>query len=203
MKPNSMKVSIIYKSHLSSDIIQEVANELSFQNIEIATGQEEGGYHNFTGPELYAIVTYITEHSTELAIGNVFGPAVYDVLKTGFKTLWKKLIPGKLELSREKISIRVETANKKKVELNFEGNFNQETIDNIIEKAFECLKPEEREKVFSGDQKYVYQEGGIWNPTPLIRFIYNDIEQKWKPYDFTDIKKWEEEMRRKMNDLSS
>ena len=87
------ELKVIYQSYISEEIISGFTNlDLDkYLDVDIISVKEEQKFYNSSGIEIYDIVIFLNQHSTELIIGGI-GSLSYDVLKSGVKFLWNNQI---------------------------------------------------------------------------------------------------------------
>lgn len=192
-------IQITYR-HLPSDITDDF-QKLSNLSITVSTRHDKEEFLYFTGGPA-DIEIYIDTHLTELIVGGLLLPAIYDAIKYSVKTTWKKLIAyykkKKVELQQDKnyISLTFNLNSDKSLEYNLDGTLNNETIDKLTDKIFEYLQ--DKEKLHNDFKNPDYKDKE--DTKPKIRMRYNPETNSWTPINFVEFEKWRDEMMRRAQD---
>ncbi|MCF6133446.1 hypothetical protein [Flavobacterium wongokense] len=196
------ELKIVYQSYISEEIISGFADFRLDEHldVEIISVQEEQKYYNASGLEIYDIIIFLNDHSTDLAVGGI-GSLGYDILKSGVKYLWNKLKELQVKtVTSQKVSDKYKVLSltlkfqDKSVEVKFEGEFD---TDKLVDKAFDYLKDENIENLF--EVKDYLQSG----EKPRIKIVYNPENDSWEPENFgkfqREFKKYRESISQRLN----
>jgi len=194
------KIDLVYKHCIPEDWIEEFEHYFDSTDIQFKKAKTEEKYYNFTGSELADIILFIRENPESIIVGSFLAPAVYDLLKTGLAILWKKLKTlnvnklqsgGKSEPKGNRISVRYQDIQERKIEINIEENLNDDLIEEIIEESLVVLKPEKNEEIFTQPDFVDNSQG-----KPRVEFKYNSKTQLWEPVNFGQIRRKIEDYQR-------
>lgn len=156
-------------------------------DVELVLKKEEEKYYNFSGSEIADILLYFEQNQTALLIGGLLMPAVYDLLKSGIKSLWKsvsklsvKIVQsgGITEDKQKSVSLRLMEKDRS-IEIVLDGQIEDSSIDKIIDQSFEYLKSGKQEKDFKNEDFIPNSPG-----KPRIRLKYNKDKKVWEPENF-------------------
>ena len=191
---NKVEINIVYKHYIPEEWITNLEKDLQSQEILLTKIKDEEDYYNFTGPELSDIIIYIKD--------NFLTQAIYDVLKVSVIGLWnrqkkmktKSNTQNENESKNQKISIRFEDSQKRKIEINIDGNIKDELIESIVDKSFEYLKTDKKEEIFQ--QPDLIDNS---NDEQRIELKYNPETNIWEPENFGKIRKEMDELKKAMD----
>ncbi len=170
-RPEGLEITV--KHYIPQEIITEFGDEIQSDELKTNFYTDTEEFFNFTGSEV-----------ADFIIAGLLLPAAYDMIKTGVVGLWKKLDKAK-EADKDgritrHISLRLESEDGKIVVLELKGDIKNKTIEKIVDEAFEFLKPETKEKLFSNkDFVSTSNPGNI----PTVILLLNEDTGKWEPWD--------------------
>lgn len=177
---NNNQIKIVYKHYIPNSWILEFEDKIKSEKLSVQSIKDNDEVDNFDGPELSDIIIYI---STALV-----SPAIYDIIKYGVIKLYKNLM--KLEAKnntaeKKKISIRCKDEQKRKLNLNIEGDYSEDLIEEIVEKSFDFIKSDKKESLYA-------QEDFVSNAddNPIIELQYNQESKQWEAVNFGNIRRF-------------
>lgn len=182
------ELKVIYQSYISDEIISGFTNFHldKHLDVDLISIKEEPKFYNSSGLEIYDIVIFLNQHSTELIVGGI-GSLSYDILKSGVKFLWNKLkelqiknITNQKVTEKYKVLSLVLKMNEKSIEVKFEGEYD---ADKLVDKAFKFLNEENIESFFNVPDYLQKSE------KPRIKIVYNPETDKWEPENFGNYKR--------------
>ena len=187
-------ISITYKHYVPFEWIEDACIKLTHAGIKVSLYKDNEDYDNFTGPELSDIIVSIKENPESI----ILAPAIYDMLKGVLILLFKKLkakiiknvtFEGHSSKNDPRISFHYEDPQKRKLEIIFEGEHDQETINKMISTGLDLIVSKEYLATYR-DPDFVNNESN----QPIIELHYNSDTEIWESINYG-------EKRRKMNDL--
>lgn len=193
-------IQITYR-HLSSEITKDFQNLSVNSNLTVSIRHDKKEFSNFDGGPA-DIEIFIGTHLTELIVGGLILPAVYDVLKYTIMITWKKLVAyykkEKIEIQEDKnyISLTFKLKPDRELEYNLKGTFNEQNIDKLNEMIFDYLKDTNKQN--SDFLNPDYKNKNDTNPT--IRMQYNPKTNSWDAMNFAEFEKWYDEQIRRIQD---
>lgn len=203
-KKHQMKeeLKVVYQNYIPEEIISRFKDFRLDEhlNVEVISIKEEQKFYNASGLEIYDIIIFLNNHSSELIVNGI-GSLGYDVLKSGVKYLWNRLkelqvknVTSQKVTDKYKILSLVLKFKEKSVELKFEGEFDTERL---VDKAFEFLKEESIDDLFKVPD-YLQK-----NEKPRIKIVYNPETGNWEPENFgnyqREIQKYRDSISQKLN----
>jgi hypothetical protein len=183
----NLQIQVKYR-HVPVEIISDL-NCLE-KNIEVNLVHDELEHFNAAGGPA-DIIVYINNHLTELMVGGLIFPAVYDGVKFCVKSAWKKLVAyyssrkSQYHDDGNSITLSFEIKPDKTIEYHLEGNIKDESIDKLTEEIFRHLKNTSLiDSSFNNpDFKNETEE------KPKIRMRFNKETEKWEPVNYTLLRK--------------
>lgn len=173
---------------IAKDFASEVDNSI---HIKLVKSKE---YESFTGGPA-DIIIYIKEHLTEILVGAIVGPAVYDSIKFSISRLWKKLISfysrkRTIEEDKNCISLNIEFKNEGEVEFILSGSVKEKEIQEIINGLFDYLKAQNRIKTDLMNSDYQDKD----STKPKITMRFNEETKSWEPVNVVQLRKQFDEL---------
>ncbi|MFM9909207.1 MAG: hypothetical protein ACKVOW_07660 [Chitinophagaceae bacterium] len=199
-----MQIHTTIKAFVPVSIVNEFRNNLAEKGIKSSVEIDEGEWSNFSGDEIADIIVFIKEHKTELIVAGLLVPITYDVLKFAIASMWKALkkaifkTEDKEEFQKKHISLRVQDADGKLVNLEIEGNIPEGQIEVILDKAFRYLDKDKKEDLFTNTD-FV----NSINNQRSVQLIYNAETDMWEPVNYTELRKQWDDLMRKIDELDS
>jgi hypothetical protein len=145
------------------------------------------------------IIIFIEEHLTEIIIGGILIPAIYDGLKLAIKRLWIKIVKyyskqnTVFEEDKNFIELNFKIKPDKTIIFNLKGNIDDKLVDKITENLFEYLKDLEKHKTDFNNPDYQSTNEDDLN----IIMIFNTTNNTWEPFNYSNINKKMGDMFRK------
>jgi hypothetical protein len=199
-----MQIHTTIKSFVPVLIVDEFRDNLAEKGIKSSVEIDEGDWSNFSGDEIADIIVFIKEHKTELIVAGLLVPITYDVIKFAIAVMWKDLkkVAFKAEdkegFEKKHISLRVQDADGKLVNLEIEGNIPEGQIEIILDKAFQYLDKDKKEDLFT-NADFV----NITNNQQSVQLIYNAETDIWEPVNYAELRKQWDDLMSKIDALDS
>jgi len=193
-------IQITYR-HLPAEITGDFQNLSDKSDLTVSTRHDKEEFSNFTGGPA-DIEIFIDTHLTELIVGGLILPAVYDALKYSIKTTWKKLAAyykkKNIEIQEDKnyISLTFNLKLDRTLEYSLEGTLNEQTIDKLNEKIFEYLKNANKQNKDFLNSDFKDKD----DTKPKIRMRYNPQTNSWDAVNFAEFEKWRDEQMKRIQD---
>lgn len=174
-------LNITTEKMVAGNFLDNIGNDVDLSKLKINKYRKGEDEFNFDG-EYIPILLFFKEV--------YFNPAAYDITKSIVLNIWDKFY-GKGKIKKDTgIRIECETADGKRLQIEFDGKINRKTIDNAVNKAFEFLK-EEKRPYFSNSDLVTDAD---FMPTVVAK--YNEATNSWELVNFAQIrKKWDDQMR--------
>ena len=199
-----MQIHTTIKSFVPSTIVDEFRVDLSQNGLTTTVDVEDSEWDHFDGGEIADIIVYIREHATELVVTGLAFPFAYDVLKLSISRMWKLLTKvkfrkeDKVEPAKKHISLRIQDAQNRVVQIEINGNLTAENIETIIASALTYLEASKKEQLF-GNNDFVSNAKNEQS----VHLYYNPTTGVWEPYNFAKLKEEWDDLMKKIDEFNS
>ncbi len=194
-------IKIIYR-HLPSEITEDLQNISARTDLTVSTIHDKKEISYFTGGPA-DIEIFISTHLTELIVGGLILPTIYNLLKYSIKTSWKKLVSYynkkniKIEDDKNNISLTFCLKDDRIIEYKLDGTMSEQVIDKLNENIFEYLKDVNKQ-----NKDFLNPDFKNKNETnPKISMQYNPQTSSWEAVNFAECEKQREELIRRIQDI--
>jgi hypothetical protein len=199
-----MQIHTTIKSFVPSIIVDEFRADLSQNGLTTTVEIEDSEWAHFDGGEIADIIVYIREHTTELVVTGLAAPFAYDLLKSSISRMWNLLTRVKFrkedkdEPSKKHISLRIQDAQNRVVQIEINGNLTAENIEAIIASALTNLELSKKEQLFAS-KDFV---SNIKNEQ-AVHLYYNPSTGFWEPYNFAKLSQEWDDLMKQIDELES
>jgi hypothetical protein len=115
------------------------------KSIVLTINHSQENADHFEGPA--DIVIYINEHLTELIVNALIANAVWEGIKYGIESTWRKIVPSKKYKNKDtrRIEIKFKIDSNHTIEYELDGNVEANEINALTSKIIDYLKNKEQQ----------------------------------------------------------